>query len=136
MTVYKLVRTLHYATVGGKLRRVGVTTQVLDHTPGGPCQAPVNLPVTVKGGHTTQVPVACGRRLRPQDQCDACRVEVQVVEHRRVITALRLRRWPKGVRHDPPPAARPRPRGPGRHPGRAGRHLLDGADLGPTPTGA
>lgn len=85
MTTYKLIRTLHYAAVGGRLRRVGVTTQVLDRTPGGPWEAPVNLPVTVKGGHTTQVPVACGRRLRPEDQCDACRVVVEVVEVRRVV---------------------------------------------------
>lgn len=85
MTTYKLIRTLHYATVGGRLRRVGVTTQVLDHTPGGPCRQPVNMPIPAPGGQTTHVPVPCGRRLRPEDQCEACRVVVEVVEVRRVI---------------------------------------------------
>lgn len=88
MTVYKLVRTVHYARQGGQLRRIRVVTQVLDRIDGGRCLAPVNLPITVKGGHTASVPVACGRRLRPEDQCEACRVEVEVVEVRRVVHSV------------------------------------------------
>jgi hypothetical protein len=96
MTTYKLIRTVHYARTGGRLRRVRVVTQVLDRTPGGPCLAPVNLPITVKGGETRLVPVACGRRLRPDEQCENCRVEIEVVEVRRVV--------------HPAPAASPAPR--------------------------
>jgi hypothetical protein len=86
MNVYRLVRTVHYAADGrGQLRRVRVVNQVLEHAGGGPCLAPVTFPVPAPGGETRLVEVACGRRLRPGDQCDACRVEVEVVEERRVI---------------------------------------------------
>jgi hypothetical protein len=84
MNRYRLVRTRHYARCGGRLRQIGVVNQVLDHTPGGPCLTPVRFPIPAPGGETL-VLVPCGQRLRRDFQCDNCRVEVQVVEERRIV---------------------------------------------------
>ena len=85
MTTYRLIRTVHYAARGGRLRKVQIVNQVLDRTTSGPCLAPVDFPVPAPGGDTKLVRVPCGRRLRPEDQCENCRVEVHVVEHRHLV---------------------------------------------------
>jgi hypothetical protein len=83
MSTYKVARTVHYAVTGGRLRRWQITHRVLEVIDGGPCHAPVELLVPTPDGDR-RYEIACRRRVPSPEQCDACRIDVRIVEEHRV----------------------------------------------------
>lgn len=84
MSTYLIARTVFYGPTGGRLRKWQVRNQVVGIIDGGECLTPAQFPVPGPDGDRV-VTVACGRRVPSTQQCDACRVVVEVVEEHRVV---------------------------------------------------
>jgi hypothetical protein len=80
VTTYRVIRTVSYAVLHGRLSKWATQHQVVDVVPGGLCLAPIR----VKVGKETAL-VQCGRRLPPEWQCEACAVRIELVDVRRVV---------------------------------------------------
>jgi len=80
VTTYRVIRIVSYAVLHGRLSKWAIRHQVIDVVPGGPCQTPIRVRV----GNQSAL-VACGRRLPPEWQCEACAVRIELVDVRRVV---------------------------------------------------
>jgi hypothetical protein len=84
MSTYRVARTVRYRHDGGELRKVGIEHRVVDVVDHGPCLDPIDVHLEVRG-RTVTARVACKRRLPAEEQCDACRPHVEVVEAHRIV---------------------------------------------------
>jgi len=94
VTTYRVIRTVSYAVLHGRLSKWAIRHQVVEVVPGGPCQTPIRVTV----GKESAL-VACGRRLPPEWRCEACAVRIELVDVQRIVAA------PPDIRGQCKPAA-------------------------------